>query len=174
MLVAATYMIKDALEDSSTGVNAKLLDVPLRSGHDRPRDVEDVLTVFDNENAARFQAPDTWPALIVGPDAAFQVEGEAIQERRDTITGVPIGVRYSTREGQFDRAKREGAYTIRAAAMSIRELAETEAGSSMREALSVQLLNADDWTMGPLDERRGQGTNTAGLVVTFQARDLKP
>lgn len=174
MLLAATYMIRDALMDASTGVNAKIPDVPLRSGHDQPRDVADVVTVFDNENAARFQAPDDWPALIVGPDAAFQVEGEAIQERRDSITGVPVGVRYSTREGEFARAKREGAYTIRAAAMSVRELAETEAGSTKRQALEVQLLTAGEWTMGPLDERRGQGTNTAGLVVTFRARDLKP
>lgn len=174
MLLAATYMIKEALEDADTGVNAKIPDVPLRSEHSRPRDVKKIVTVFDDENAARFQAPDSWPALIVGPDAAFQVEGEAVQERRDTITGVPVGVRYSTREGDFHKAKREGAYTIRAAAMSIRQLAETEAGSTKREMLDVQLMTAGDWTMGPLDERRGQGTNTAGLVVTFQARDLKP
>jgi hypothetical protein len=161
-------IVADWLEDATYGINTQLDSVPRDNGDDQPADV----TIMDetrDPRAGRGRVPDD-----AAPVVTVSVQG--ITHLTETLTddgylAAEIVVQYAIKNAEAWKAKRDGNYTLRAAAWSLRQLRRQDVGHAGRTRNSITLLTVDPIRFDPWFERVDDTLVVGTLTVPITARD---
>jgi len=176
-------MVSDWL---GTDVNTRIAAVPVDAGDPQPPPIASYgdsayptaggLAVFDSTRhpwVADRKQPPAAPALYVivrGP-IFFDGEPEPTAHRRVTSVPAKVGVHYITGDADSANARRDGSYTMRAVARSLRALSRTM--PLLRNGINV-VLGQGPMEFYPVVEAVGNHRVSGSLVVNYLVRDQNP
>lgn len=169
MILETLRVVRDALEDSSIGVNAQLQSIPLDSGDSVPPDV-DVLEPTRDDLAARGDSGPERNVILVDVDRpARGVDGTTSQALRKA--NVTVSIMYAVRDGDSAEAMEDTLYTLRAVLKALADLQDDE---TMRTRNKVQVIHPTRIEYGEVNQDLGQGTITGLVVAEYNVRDTAP
>jgi hypothetical protein len=161
-------IVADWLEDATYGVNAQLDLVPRDNGDAQPADVTIVDETRDNR-PARGRVPEgDGPVVTVAMQGLTHMT-ETVME--DGYLAADIVVQYAAKNVDAWKAKRDGNYTLRAVAWSLRRLRRTDANAAARVRNSVAVIALDPVRFDPWFERVEDTLVVGTLTVPVTARD---
>lgn len=172
------------LKNVTNGVNAKIPGVERDAGDAQPPLIADwtpesgpaTVAVFneaDHEWVGEKNAPPASPALYVMGEGEIELVGEVMTIHRRTTRDVPILIRYITDKADKAGSKRDGEYTGRAIARSLRELLRQE-NDAARTRNNICVEVATGITYVPHVEMVGSCRSTGAVVVFYRAIDAAP
>ena len=171
-------------------INTRLATVPVDTGDPLPPPIAafgdaqyhtvNDLAVFDSTRhfwVTERKQPPAVPALYVQVQGPIMMMGEPYPDGHIRATKAPIklAIRYLTQNADAAAARRDGCYTMRAVARSLRELSKNEHGDveRVRNQISV-VLGEDPMEFYPVVETVGNARVAGALVVHFLVRDGAP
>lgn len=172
-------------------INARLATVPVDGGDPQPPQIAPYVDAQypTSGNIAVFSStvhpwvserkdPPAAPALYVMTQGPILMMGEPYPQGQIRATSSPVKlvVRYITNNLDSAVARREGCYTLRAVARSLRALSKSynEPNTTMvRNGISV-VLGQDPMEFWPVVESVGNARVSGALVVHYLVRDGDP
>lgn len=188
MRVELTRMVADWLLHPDFGVNRYLDTVPRDAGDPGPPLVAawadpdqpqvSPVAVFDDTRhrwVVRREDPPAMPCLLVGVTAPIELTGEPYPDGqfRMTTADVELAIAYMTQQEDEVVAIRDGEYTLRAVARSLRELLRNDQDAA-RLRNSVRLIAAPTLRYVPLVAVVGAGRVSGAVVLSVHAEDGAP
>jgi hypothetical protein len=164
-------IVADWLEDGTNGVNAQLALVPRDGGDPQPVNVLVYDETRDNR-PARGRVPEgaaELPAITVALQGLTHLTEQVTD---DGYLAAEIVVQYAAKNVDAWKAKRDGNYTLRAAAWSLRKLRRTDGNAAARLRNSVALIGIDPVRFDPWFERVDDTLVVGTLTVPVTARDF--
>jgi hypothetical protein len=176
MQVEVVDLVKAAFNNSSYGVNAKLLTIVTGSGDLIPPQIVTVESELDNNNAAMMLTPEfdmQVPAIqIFLPHQNIVVSSDVVSGTQDADVAVLARLVYKRSDSAA--ALRSFLYTIRAMKMCMNSFIN-DANEADRELRNVQIvLFAKDLEIVETGAYIGDNWITGGLLMTFKVRDITP
>lgn len=189
MRIELTRVVADWLLHPDYGVNAYIATIPRDAADPAPPFIAgwadtsgqaqvQELAVFDDtrhEWVARRGDPPALPCLVVGIPDVIDMTGEPWPDGqyRTSDIDIELAVAYiSASEDEF-RSIRDGEYTLRAVARSVRELTRNvNEASCLRNG--VRLCTVTRMRYTPLREAVGAGRMAGGLTLSIHAEDGDP
>lgn len=180
-------MIADWL---GTDVNTRIAAVPVDAGDTAPPAIaayvasgtgDDVATpsnlaIFDStrHGVVPAAAPPTFPALYVMCLGPINMMGEATPagQIRYAESPVRLVIWYMTQDTDVAKARRNGCYTMRAVARSLRQLSKTQLPKIRNGINVIAFLNP--MTFHPVTSTIGQGRIAGALALNLDVRDQSP
>ncbi len=172
-------------------VNTRITTVPVDAGDPLPPVIPtfmasgegvDVATpnnlaIFDSTRhaiVASRQAPPAYPALYVMSQGPILFKGEPVPagQIRYAAAPVKIAIRYLTANTDVAAARRDGCYTLRAVARSLRQMSKTQM-PLVRNGIEM-ILGMDPLEFYPVVESVGNGRVAGAVVVAYDVRDVNP
>lgn len=120
MMLEPVIMIAEWLRDANYGVNKKIQDLPLVTGHVRPSMIRAVLDPFSDANTAKGLYPTNTPSLIVAPKNPAEWQGTVMTADR-TSQNVTVQVQLFDRVANSQKGWQAVHYTLRSIIRSLRE-----------------------------------------------------
>lgn len=172
-----------------THVNPYIASVPRDGGDPAPPAIaaytdtseaaNQALAVFSSVThrcVAEWKAPPASPALYVVARGPILFRGEPTPDARVRKLAVPakLGIFYVTSNADAAVARRDGSYTLRAVARTIRELDKTGNESSrLRNGINVVLCEGPQ-EFHPVVSSIGNHRVSGALVLNYDVRDEQP
>lgn len=172
-----------------TDVNTRIAAVPIDVGDSVPPPIsqysasgsgDDVptpgnLAIFDSTRhqvVAAGQAPPAYPALYVMSQGPILMAGEPVPagQIRYGNSPVKIAIRYLTANTDVAAARRDGCYTLRAVARSLRALSKTM--PLVRNGIEMILGASMEYY--PVAGTIGNGRVAGAVLVGYEIRDVNP
>ncbi len=173
-------------------VNSRISSVPVDTGDPIPPAIADFvasgigadvvtpgnLAIFDSTRhqvVAAKQAPPAYPALYVMSQGPVLFKGEPVPagQIRYAAAPVKIAIRYLTANTDVAASRRDGCYTLRAVARSIRQFSKTQL-PLVRNGIEM-ILGMDSLEFYPVVESIGANGRVSGAVlVAYDVRDVNP
>ena len=177
-------------------INTRLATVPVDVGDSQPPPIaayaatgigSDTLTpnnlaIFDSTRhivvVDKKVGPPALPALYVSSQGPIMMMGEPYPAGQIRATEVPVKivVRYITSNSDFAVARRDGSYTLRAVARSLRALSKSYNGpgySGIRNGILL-VLGQGPMEFWPTVDSVGNARVAGAIVVHYYVRDLNP
>lgn len=191
MRLEVVRMVADWLIDAAgnnLGINAFIPKVPVDVGDEPP----DLIPAFDSADypatkiavfdESRHQIvlerkePPKTPALYVTSQGVVSLTGEPWPngQVRETVAPLKIVVRYLTANANLVNGLRDGEYTLRAVARSLRALSENNAiADAARERNGIQLIvGLNPMEFYPVVGAAGNARISGALLLNYKARDM--
>lgn len=174
-----------------TDVNTRIATVPIDAGDQSPPQIASYtdaqyptvgnIAVFGSTThpwVSERKDPPAAPALYVMTQGPILFSGEPYPQGqiRKTVSPVKLVVRYLTTNMDSAIARRDGCYTLRAVARSLRELSKSynQPNTGMvRNGISV-VLGEDPMEFWPVVESVGNARVAGAIVVHYYVRDNNP
>lgn len=173
-----------------TDVNTRIATVPIDIGDTVPPPIaaysasgsgDDVptpgnLAIFDSTRhqvVAAGQAPPVYPALYVMSQGPILLQGEPVPagQIRYAAAPVKIAIRYLTANTDVAAARRDGCYTLRAVARSLRQFSKTQLPLVRN---GIELILGASMEFYPVAGTIGNGRVAGAVLVGYEIRDVNP
>lgn len=170
MILEAARIVSDWLQHPTYGVNAMLALVP-KDGAESPPPVVTFEDEVSDPRAAVGRPGPLWPALQIDVLGVDVVENQVVADQGDG-SGV-VRIRYVTANAKAHDAKRDGSYTIRAVAWSLRKLNQlAHEGSRTRNQIRLLPARQGAITVRPFYEELEDTVVTAVCLAPYDFRDF--
>lgn len=179
MLIPTIRMVRAALEDAITGVNAQLLALPLDTpdgateADSRPEPVAAILDPSVDDAVVRAKTRLTeWPVLVITAEAPSVTTVPSVTGLKLEARELVVSVTYVTREGDSAQGFRDAEYTLRAAirALNAGLFAASAQPARQRAGFNIHALNST--TIQPIGANvEGVGTIAGALLLSLHVRE---
>ncbi len=176
MMVEVIRLVADALADASTGVNAQIATLPLRSGESAPTLIASIVDETRTGWVARGEFPRdslaSGPVLAVYQAGDVSMDGERTATHRDVV--LDIGVRLIAPAELSESGTTQLLDTLRAVQRALRVMLSDAQQIALRTENSVQIQVAEVWRQTPIVAVEDDAIVTASLLATLNVRDQAP
>lgn len=171
MIAEVVELVRAALADPTTGVNARLAVLPRVSGHAAPPTVTVSAETTALDPATR-RSPGTAAAALAVEVAGIPAsDDDAPHDAANRDATVEVVIRYETPQAQPHLAQREASYTLRAAMQCLRALNRLDPNTSAKLLNGVCLWYVTNMRLGAVQSSREDGRALWALAVTYTVRD---
>ncbi len=169
MILEAARIMSDWLQHPTYGVNAMLALVP-KDGTETTPTVATFEDDVSDPRAAVGRPGAVYPALQIDVLGVDVVENQVVADQGDG--NCVVRIRYAQGKAKAHEAKRDGSYTIRAVAWSLRKLnQQAHEGSRTRNQLRLLPARQGTITVRPFYEELEDAVVTAVCLAPYDFRD---
>ena len=171
MILEAARIVREWLGHPTYGVNAMLALVPRDGGDPAPPSVVAIEDEVTNPRAAVGRPATSLPALQVDVLGVDVIENQVVTDQGDGTCVVRI--RYAAAKANVADAKRDGSYTIRAVAWSLRTLyRQSNEASRTRNSLRLLPARQGELTVRPYYEELDDRVLVGVCLAPYALRDF--